>query len=76
MILMKIFLHDHPSGQLTTLCHGPAGVVVDGCNMETKEVGVCLHVYLERDFLTMERIVYPKHRVQRRGMLYTRWGAV
>ncbi|CAL4139166.1 unnamed protein product, partial [Meganyctiphanes norvegica] len=31
-----------------------------GCNSGSKEVGVCLHVYLERDFLSLERIVYPK----------------
>lgn len=37
-----------------------SGTHVDACNMETREVGVCLHVYLERDFLTLERIVYPR----------------
>ncbi|KAG7176778.1 hypothetical protein Hamer_G023480 [Homarus americanus] len=47
-----------------------SGVLVEGCNMATKEVGVCLHVYLERDFLTMERIVYPRRSAKRREMLY------
>ncbi|KAG0712600.1 hypothetical protein GWK47_018131 [Chionoecetes opilio] len=42
--------------------------LVGACNKETKEVGVCLHVYLERDFLTLERIVYPRHRAQLRAM--------
>lgn len=51
-----------------------AGVLVEGCNMHTKEVGVCLHVYLERDFLTMERIVYPKRSALRREMLYNSYG--
>lgn len=37
-----------------------AAVGVSGCNAQTKEVGVCLHVYLERDFLSLERIVYPR----------------
>ncbi|XP_063587291.1 uncharacterized protein LOC134764637 [Penaeus indicus] len=37
-----------------------AAVGVNGCNAQTKEVGVCLHVYLERDFLSLERIVYPR----------------
>nr|XP_053653926.1 uncharacterized protein LOC128703324 [Cherax quadricarinatus] len=50
-----------------------SGVWVCGCNMETKEVGVCLHVYLERDFLTMERIVYPRRTAERRDMLYNRY---
>lgn len=40
--------------------------IAEGCNMATKEVGVCLHVYLERDFLSMERIVYPKKNALRR----------
>ncbi|XP_066967674.1 uncharacterized protein [Macrobrachium rosenbergii] len=47
---------------LTVLLSGS----VKGCNMKTKEVGVCLHVYLERDFLSMERIVYPLKNAQRR----------
>lgn len=38
----------------------PPGTQVNACNTENKEVGVCLHVYLERDFLTLERIVYPR----------------
>ncbi|XP_064106137.1 uncharacterized protein LOC135215426 isoform X4 [Macrobrachium nipponense] len=48
---------------------------VKGCNMRTKEVGVCLHVYLERDFLSMERIVYPLKNAQRRE-IYSRLGGV
>ncbi|XP_042875220.1 uncharacterized protein LOC122255318 [Penaeus japonicus] len=37
-----------------------AAVGANGCNAQTKEVGVCLHVYLERDFLSLERIVYHR----------------
>ena len=33
---------------------------VDGCREGNKHVGVCLHVYLERDFLSLENIVYPR----------------
>lgn len=51
--------------------------LVGACNMETKEVGVCLHVYLERDFLTLERIVYPIRTAQRLAMNnYARAGAL
>ncbi|MPC32318.1 hypothetical protein E2C01_025628 [Portunus trituberculatus] len=32
--------------------------LVGACNKENRAVGVCLHVYLERDFLTLEGIVY------------------
>ncbi|XP_045609534.1 uncharacterized protein [Procambarus clarkii] len=50
-----------------------SGALVAGCNVETREVGVCLHVYLERDFLTMERIVYPRRNAQRRDIQYNRY---
>ncbi|XP_043232616.1 uncharacterized protein LOC122386930 [Amphibalanus amphitrite] len=30
------------------------------CNKENKEVAHCLHTYLERDFLSIEAIVYPE----------------
>ncbi|KAK3881675.1 hypothetical protein Pcinc_013895 [Petrolisthes cinctipes] len=46
------------------------GMTVLGCNKETRDVGVCLHVYLERDFLTLESIVYPRHTAERREKLY------
>ena len=32
---------------------------IEGCNSENKYVGACLHVYLERDFLSLEKIIYP-----------------
>ena len=36
-------------------CH-----VSNGCRNGSNEVANCLHVYLERDFLSIEPIVYPK----------------
>jgi len=33
-----------------------------GCREEIKDVGVCLHVYLERDFLSLESLVYSEHQ--------------
>lgn len=51
--------------------------LVGACNKENKAVGVCLHVYLERDFLTLERIVYQSQpHVNTRGNYYPRPGAL
>jgi hypothetical protein len=32
------------------------------CTKDAKEIGVCLHTYLERDFLSISMVVYPKHQ--------------
>ncbi|CAB3380715.1 Hypothetical predicted protein [Cloeon dipterum] len=32
-----------------------------GCTNETKRVGTCLHTFLERDFISMDMVVYPRN---------------
>jgi hypothetical protein len=32
------------------------------CTKDAKEIGVCLHTYLERDFLSISMVVYPGAR--------------
>ncbi|XP_063858648.1 uncharacterized protein LOC135099903 isoform X2 [Scylla paramamosain] len=52
-------------------------MLVGACNKENRAVGVCLHVYLERDFLTLEGIVYPKRaQWNMMGNYYPRPGAL
>ncbi|KAF2363505.1 hypothetical protein FHG87_005737 [Trinorchestia longiramus] len=40
------------------------------CRSTNKGIGVCLHVYLERDFLSLESIVYPHAQHSLRSMRY------
>ncbi|XP_037074790.1 uncharacterized protein LOC119096032 [Pollicipes pollicipes] len=47
-----------------------AGLVLSAtaCNKDNKEVAHCLHTYLERDFISIEAIVYPRTDGERRGL--------
>lgn len=42
-----------------------ASLQVHGCNQDDKDVGVCLHIYLERDFSAIEAVVYPELQAKR-----------
>ncbi|KAF4527946.1 hypothetical protein B566_EDAN016477 [Ephemera danica] len=39
------------------------------CRKDAKEIGICLHRYLERDFLSIEMVVYPKSGDSKRTLL-------
>ena len=50
---------------MLTLLLSTMGRTAYACNKDTKEVGICLHVYLERDFPAIEPAVYRMHHAGR-----------